>query len=308
MTMVGVCLSWLNQWNDVVGPGRKESTFVFLCVWLRSCFNNTKSNTKIFETIQEKGGDSKILKTTVQDSHFTKIFESYTSRFLLNVIWSLCLPIVHQRSSNKFLLLLVPQKYYPNSTYVQLFGALPTRCKRITGPSWRRWWRSTWIGIHLTSIVGPDCNLVCLTIDDDTDKWTWRSALGMDGWLQRWEMNGWRTSKGGRVRHSDIWKRILRWLRLFESSPDRCVEVNYVKAHAGEHGNERADSLAGKGAALRFKLMEEAGPPNWFRNALERYWGIRKEENWKSNVLKWMLVQKIYRYSLKKKKLIRKNS
>ena len=52
-----------------------------------------------------------------------------------------------------------------------------------------------------------------------------------------------------------------------------------MKAHAGEHGNERADSLAGKGAALRFKLMEEAGPPNWFRNALERYWGIRKEEN-----------------------------
>ena len=86
--------------------------------------------------------------------------------------------------------------------------------------------------------------------------------MGMDGWLQRWEMNGWRTAKGGRVRHSDIWKRILRWLRLFESSPDRCVEVKYVKAHAGEHGNERADSLAGKGVVLRFKLMEEAGPPN----------------------------------------------
>ena len=101
--------------------------------------------------------------------------------------------------------------------------------------------------------------------------------MGMDGWLQRWEMNGWRTAKGGRVRHSDIWKRILRWLRLFESSPDRCVEVKYVKAHAGEHGNERADSLAGKGVVLRFKLMEEAGPPNWFRNALERYWEVRKE-------------------------------
>ena len=24
------------------------------------------------------------------------------------------------------------------------------------------------------------------------------------------------------------------------------------------------------------KLMEEAGTPNWFRDALERYWGIRK--------------------------------
>ena len=51
----------------------------------------------------------------------------------------------------------------------------------------------------------------------------------------------------------------------------------YVKAHAGDHGNERADPLAGKGAVLRFKIMGEAGPPNWFRNVLERYWEIRKE-------------------------------
>ena len=65
--------------------------------------------------------------------------------------------------------------------------------------------------------------------------------------------------RGDRVRHSDIWKRILRWLRLFESSPDRCVEVKYVKAHAGEHGNERADSLAGKGAVCGAALQINGG-------------------------------------------------
>ena len=52
-------------------------------------------------------------------------------------------------------------------------------------------------------------------------------------------------ARQGRVRQSDIWRRILRWL------PDRCVEVAPVKAHAGTHGNERADSLPGKGAVLR---------------------------------------------------------
>ena len=46
-----------------------------------------------------------------------------------------------------------------------------------------------------------------------------------------------------RIRHADIWRRFLWRLTLFESSPDRCVEVAHVKAHVGTHGNERSDSL-----------------------------------------------------------------
>ena len=78
------------------------------------------------------------------------------------------------------------------------------------------------------------------------------------------------------MRHSDIWKRILRWLRLFESSPDRCVEVKHVQAHAGKHGNERADTLAKEGSKLRFDLMNLAALDGWFTEALTRYWGNRK--------------------------------
>ena len=88
--------------------------------------------------------------------------------------------------------------------------------------------------------------------------------------------NGWRSATGGRVSHADVWKRILRWLRLFESSPDRNVQIRYVKAHDGSVGNERADALAKLGAALRFKLMNRQGPHDWFKKALAQYWGNRK--------------------------------
>ena len=79
-------------------------------------------------------------------------------------------------------------------------------------------------------------------------EWAWREALGMYGWMYRWEYNGWRSVSGGLVRHADIWKCILKWLRLFESTPDRCVEIIHVKVHTGEVDNERADELTNQGA------------------------------------------------------------
>ena len=51
--------------------------------------------------------------------------------------------------------------------------------------------------------------------------------------------------------------------------------VRHVKAHDGNHGNERADNLAAEGAKLRFELMELAAPKDWYRKSLERYWDIR---------------------------------
>ena len=135
-----------------------------------------------------------------------------------------------------------------------------------------------WNSEHDDCRVFADCNLACLATDNNTKEWKWRSALGVDGWLCRWEANGWRSATGGRVCHSDIWKRILRWLRLFEVHPTKDVSIQHVKAHVGTVGNERADALAKLGADLRFKLMKRQGPSRWFRNALEQYWGNRKSE------------------------------
>ena len=72
-------------------------------------------------------------------------------------------------------------------------------------------------------------------------------------------------------------------LRLFESSPDRSVEVKHVKAHDGDHGNERADALAKEGSKLRFDLMNLAAPDGWFTEALARYWGNRKIDKTQTN-------------------------
>ena len=71
--------------------------------------------------------------------------------------------------------------------------------------------------------------------------------------------------------HADIWKRILRWLRLFRDSPDRKLTVTHVRAHVGVFGNERADKLAKKGVELRYKLIVVQTSVGWYQDALSDY-------------------------------------
>jgi len=61
----------------------------------------------------------------------------------------------------------------------------------------------------------------------------------------------------------------------FEDSGKRTVVFEYVKAHAGIEGNERADKLAGKGAKLRHDIMVRSQPKGWFRHTVEQYWSRR---------------------------------
>lgn len=64
---------------------------------------------------------------------------------------------------------------------------------------------------------------------------------GVTGWLDRWKRNGWRTADRKPVRNEDLWRRLdaaaarheVRWL--------------WVKGHAGDELNERADELAREG-------------------------------------------------------------
>ena len=133
-----------------------------------------------------------------------------------------------------------------------------------------------WNSHHLDCRVLADCNLAVLAINNDEVEWKWRSALGVNGWLSRWEKNGWRSATGGRVSHSDVWKRILRWLRLFRDSPTKNVLVQHVKAHDGTEGNERADALAKMGAKLHFNLLVQQQPQGWFQRAIKLYWGNRR--------------------------------
>ena len=58
------------------------------------------------------------------------------------------------------------------------------------------------------------------------------------GWAERWRANGWRRNKRERAINPDLWGRLLGLLEKHN------VEFRWVKGHAGNPGNERADELA----------------------------------------------------------------
>ena len=58
------------------------------------------------------------------------------------------------------------------------------------------------------------------------------------GWAERWRANGWRRNKREMAVNPDLWARLLGLLER------HAVEFRWVKGHAGNPGNERADALA----------------------------------------------------------------
>ena len=58
------------------------------------------------------------------------------------------------------------------------------------------------------------------------------------GWAKRWEANGWMRNKRERAVNPDLWGRLLKALENHE------VELQWVRGHAGNVGNTRADKLA----------------------------------------------------------------
>jgi ribonuclease HI len=66
---------------------------------------------------------------------------------------------------------------------------------------------------------------------------------GMTEWLQGWKAKGWRTAAKQPVKNVDLWRRLDA---LVHQSEHR-IEWQWVKGHAGDPGNERADALANQG-------------------------------------------------------------
>ena len=66
---------------------------------------------------------------------------------------------------------------------------------------------------------------------------------GITKWLVKWKANGWKTAARKPVKNIDLWQRLEAALAGHE------VEWRWVKGHAGDPGNERADALANQGMA-----------------------------------------------------------
>ena len=64
---------------------------------------------------------------------------------------------------------------------------------------------------------------------------------GITAWIHGWKKNGWKTADRKPVKNEELWKRLDAALGRHK------IEWKWVKGHAGDPGNERADALANKG-------------------------------------------------------------
>lgn len=66
---------------------------------------------------------------------------------------------------------------------------------------------------------------------------------GISSWLANWKKRGWKTANKKPVKNVDLWK------RLDDATARHDIDWRWVKGHAGDPGNERADELANRGVA-----------------------------------------------------------
>ena len=130
-------------------------------------------------------------------------------------------------------------------------------CKGNPGPGgWGAWLRSgehekeMWGGeahttnnrMELAAVIEALASLnrrcsVALYIDSEYVR------NGITTWIHGWKARGWLTSDRKPVKNDDLWRR-LDGLR-----DQHDVKWHWVKGHAGDPGNERADQLANRGVA-----------------------------------------------------------
>ena len=66
---------------------------------------------------------------------------------------------------------------------------------------------------------------------------------GITKWIHGWKRNGWRTAAKDPVKNAELWQ------RLDKAIAGHTIDWRWVKGHAGDANNERADELAREGMA-----------------------------------------------------------
>ena len=81
----------------------------------------------------------------------------------------------------------------------------------------------------------------------EIELWTDSKYLkdGITKWIHGWKKRGWKKADKKPVLNMDLWK------RLDTVAENKKINWLWVKGHAGEYGNERADELAGRGVPGR---------------------------------------------------------
>ena len=63
---------------------------------------------------------------------------------------------------------------------------------------------------------------------------------GIESWIYKWKQNGWKTSNKKTVKNKDL------WIELDRVISNHNINWNWVKGHANNEFNEKADYLARK--------------------------------------------------------------
>ncbi|MBY6347052.1 ribonuclease HI [Providencia rettgeri] len=71
---------------------------------------------------------------------------------------------------------------------------------------------------------------------------------GMNEWLPGWKARGWRTADKKPVKNADLWQELEKQAAKHE------LTWLWVRGHAGDPGNERADQLANEGVEIARQL------------------------------------------------------
>jgi ribonuclease HI len=75
---------------------------------------------------------------------------------------------------------------------------------------------------------------------------------GMTEWIANWKRRDWRTADKKPVKNADLWRLLDEQVALHDLS------WKWVRGHAGDPGNERADELANLGAEQARSLGRSA--------------------------------------------------
>jgi ribonuclease HI len=80
---------------------------------------------------------------------------------------------------------------------------------------------------------------------------------GITEWLAAWKRRGWRTADRKPVKNADLWR------RLDDLSCRHEIRWRWVKGHAGNPDNERADQLANEGLEKALGRAGNGGQSAW---------------------------------------------
>ena len=61
---------------------------------------------------------------------------------------------------------------------------------------------------------------------------------GIESWIKNWKKNGWKTASKKPVKNKDLWE------KLDKEITKHAIEWQWIKGHAGNDNNEKADYLA----------------------------------------------------------------